>query len=197
MLFLVERRSKELVEKAKKELETAEESDDDDGYGSDEGREEEMREMIRRVGVPKREASGSREGNFEVKEGDFAEKWKGREGDVGMGGMEKPKKRTATVIRAELSKELRDLIDVGATEIERYDGHARRRLRQYKEYLEKVKMKGGSMSVSAPVSAGGMGRGTDVRRISNGMPFVGAATTPVSPLREFENIEALARRGSK
>lgn len=174
-------------------------------------------EMLKRVRVKARE--GAKAEDYEVNPGSL--EFRGApldvtgHGDVEMSGM--GSSRSAATIRQELSLQLRDLVDRGVAELEAYDNHAAESTNMYKQALKRREERRGSTSTSAvqsPIatSAGGLGGGgfgggilrngheqslvdaTAIRRMSTGVPTVGAA--PVQPVRAFESVEEVARRAS-
>lgn len=193
MIFLIEQHAANLVSKAQAELEKE---------GLEEGESEvlgkrEYEEMMRKVRAGRREGAKGEE--YEVRKENFAvmpvvqEQIVDGGGDTEMGGMLNPfpKPRTATQIRADLSRELRAVVEKGIYEIEMYDRHARETTRGPREALRRGTGPGilKNRHVESPID------GDQIRGMSNGMPVAGFS--PAHHDRRFESIGELSRRGSK
>lgn len=121
------------------------------------------------------------------------------EGDVQMGNASFPHPRTAMQVRRQLKVSLQELVERGAREIEAYDAHAQQTTRVYKDHLDRGIRSGRFKErEKGKERAGILKKGTEegVRRRSTGKPMVDMVHVE-SPARVFENLNELARRGSK
>lgn len=212
MLSLAQQHADKLVARARKELDALERGSEDTLIFEEEGEtpeenakkellKKEVAETMQRLKIPARKDAKSEE--YELKPGSLEVKTPSApisgDGDVEMGGMNNgpSKRRTATVIREELSRNLKDLVDQSAKEMEAYDTHSLGVYNHYKQALERrnsktaaplsapksiLKRTGGDYSPVSPM---------DGRTISFAQPSV------VQPPRTYESIGDVARRGSK
>ena len=218
MVGLLLARGKELTERAQERLEILD-ADFGSSDGSDaESESVEMRrkrieerssraEMLRRVRVKARE--GARGEEYEIKAGnlefrDAVSAPGTSNGDVWMSDIGPI---LSSDIRQELSLQLRDLVDLGVAELEAYDNHAAESTNMYKQALKRREERRGSTSTSNSQSeiatsvVGILRNGHEqtpvdmnaMRRMSTGMPVVGA---PVPPVRTTKNMKDNARRNS-
>jgi hypothetical protein len=141
MMFLIERRADELVNKAKKELSTLE--DVEFQYQRNTHREEDIRDMIQRLKIPMK--ADAKPGAYEITEETFkstgpilpeSDLIVHEDTDIEMGNTHIA---TQTSIRADLAHDLRDLVMRGASEMESYDSHAENTTRKYRDFLERNK----------------------------------------------------------
>jgi hypothetical protein len=127
-----------------------------------------LEEMMKRLSIKAR--AGAQAGDYEVKAGnhEFREtvgKPAG-DGDVQMSGTEPNPNSNASLsraqIRANLSRDLRELVELGIREIEAYDAHAADTAGMYNRALEKRRKSAGSVSTIAgpPVASTGGGAGS-------------------------------------
>ena len=220
MLGLVEKRAETLAKKAREEiaaLNAGPAEEDFVGESRDAETKKEIEAMLKRIRVPAKKDAQVRE--YEVKPGNFEFKaisaGDGDEDGVQMSGMEEslfvPERnvRTAAMITKELSWELRNLVDRAVAEMEAYDRHAEGVSLHYKQALERRTVRTGApWNVVPGVGNGGGGilknRNEEspvdreaIRRMSTGMPFTGLGVQGAQAVRTFENIEGVARRGSK
>ncbi|KAE9372033.1 hypothetical protein N431DRAFT_374856 [Stipitochalara longipes BDJ] len=210
MMVMVEQRVESLKAKAREELDEIE-GDYEDDSGDPEERKRvrtELDAMFDRTRMlPKKDAKSE---DFEVKPGGFAP-YNGNglfypaptNGDVAMGGTETdPKSRTARMVWEGLSRDLQEVVDRAASEMEGYDRHAQETMVPYKQALERRT----GRHIPAPVATGIAGsilrnRNEEspidrdaIRRMSTGMPVVGVPAAP--PTRAYEKMDHIARRGS-
>lgn len=222
MLGLVEKRAESLARKAREELAALRGEGINEEVGLDRAQDEEVKksieEMIQRLRVPVRKDAEA--GEYEVQAGNMelrnAPSTRGGD-DMHKSGTDspvvpEPKARTATAIRAELSWELRNLVDRAVSEMEAYEAHATSVSSHYKQAMERRTTRfGGTMGSGLGSGNGSVGNGGGIlknrneespvdreaiRRMSTGMPFTGPAVMGSVP-RTFENIEGVARRGNK
>jgi hypothetical protein len=189
MICMVEQRGRALKANAKKELDEME-----GDYGDDSGDPEERRRlrseidaMFQRIKIPSRKDAKSED--FEVKPGHF-KPFHGNEianpaqanGDVAMGGTEvNPKPRTARMVLESLSRDLLEIVDRAAAEMEGYDKHAEETINPYRQALDRRIGKHVPTTVAASISGGILKNRNEqspidmsaVRRVSTGMPIVG------------------------
>jgi len=217
MLSLVQQQAGRLVARAREELDALEKGSEDTLVFEEEETPEEkvkkdlvskeVQNMVQRLKAPVKKNAKSED--YELKPGSpiFKAPAAPQDTDVEMGGMnnESPKSRTATVIREELGRNLRELVDKSVREMEAYDTHALGVSNHYKQALErrtgkaapppsaptgpKSILKNTGSSDSTPVSP------LDNRRMSAGQIF--AQATAGQPVRTYESIGDVARRGSK
>ena len=155
---------------------------------------------------PKKEAKSE---DFEVKPGELLS-YNGNgvvssepaNGDVAMGGTgPEPRPRTARVVWEGLSRELQEVVDRAASEMEGYDKHAQQTKDFYRQALERRI----GRPVPAPVattSNGGILRNRneespidrDAFRKMSATSVAGAPTA--QPTRAYEKMDEIARRGS-
>jgi hypothetical protein len=198
-----------LKAKAKEEL-AALEGDYEDDYGDPEERKRlktEVDAMFARTKVLAKKDAKSED--FEIKPGAFKPNDGNRtanpapiDGDVEMGGTASVSKpRTARMVWEGLSKDLQQVVDKAATEMEGYERHAQDVVNHYKQALERRTGK----KIPTPVATGigGILRNRNeespidmhaIRRMSTGMPIVGVQ--PVQATRTYEKMDDIARRGS-
>jgi hypothetical protein len=129
-------------------------------------------------------------------------------GDTEMGGMATAPRRTATIIREELARNLRELVDMSVKELEANDVYAKGVLMHYKQNYERktgkpaptptptpalpksiLRNSGAGSSEHSPISP------IDPRRMSAGHIFANAGAGHAT--RNLESIGEIARRGSK
>jgi hypothetical protein len=198
MMFLIEQQGKRLVARAKEELDHLSGDEVDGGWEAPRAGKEELEAMIKRVRVEARKGE-----EYEVKKGDYDQKAGEQNGDVAMGGMDDiPKRRSAAQIRYKLTKDLNELVRRGVREMDAYDAHAKETTKVYWEALERGKRNG--KFTFGQVPRGGILKTRNeeimvddqVRKLSTGMPVVGLPPQD-QPVRTFENLGELARRGSK
>lgn len=193
MLSLVQGQAESLTARAREELAFLERGSEDKLVDSEDGEEshelerQEIASMMERLKVPAGKDAKSEE--YEIKPGDLDPAVKSA--DV------VPTERTASVVRQELSRVLRELVDKSAREMEEYDKHCVTVIDHYKEMLERrtgkpaapprsiLKRTGSEQSPLSPEN----------RRASAGQSFANAGAAP--PVRTYESIEEVARRGSK
>lgn len=185
MLFLIERRSDDLVRKAKGELAALDGPEPPPQDGAQQRNE--LRNMIARARVPMDQ--NARAGAYEVRDDTFAEDPKALvspDGDVEMGNM---LPRTQTTIRADLTHELRDLAMWGASEMEAYDEHARKAAMEYKRALERRT----NTSMSTP----GLSSAVPPRGILSNRHVESPVDREAMRKTSFEPYDGGARRGNK
>jgi hypothetical protein len=213
MIYLLERRGEALVKKAKEELaelEKRERGQHERDPERDKEMQKELRSMIERLKVPA--SKDAKEGEYEVKVGDDTFQYMDsrpvirEDQDVEMDGtgITVLKPRTSRTIREDLAHELRDLVMRGVSEMEAYDAHAEETTRKYKQALERRKERNRSTAAPSGILKNGILKNKyteitadteGIRRTATGMPLSGS--TPGQVVRTFENIGAVARRGSK
>jgi hypothetical protein len=218
MLSLVQQQAEKLVANAREELDALERGSEDTLVFEEEEEtpeekakkelvKNEVANMMQRLKVRVRKDAKSED--YELKPGNpiFKTPAIPKDDDIEMGGVndEPPKRRTATVIREELSRDLRELADKSVKEMEAYDTHTLGVSNHYRQALERRTgksvapppaptgprsiLKNTSSTDSTPVSP------MDSRRMSAGHIFAHAAAG--QPVRTYESIGDVARRGSK
>jgi len=211
MISRIEKRAQGLVARAQSELDYLESRGEDGDAGEKGGREglaREMEVMMQKVKAKHPDWSEREKGFYEVKRGGLEVQGNGeggdRDGDVEMRDVvdARPRRRTATVVKKEVSRELRELVDDGVKELEAYDGHARRTVEYYRGPLERMRRKSGAQ-VSFDLGSEGSGSRAnregmgerEIRRMSTGMPSTRVVAR--EPVMSPKSIEELTRRGSK
>ncbi len=208
MVCMAEQRVMDLKARAKQELDEME-GDYEDDSGDPEERKRvrsELDAMFERMKKPVKD--GAKSEDFEVKPGDF--KFHRSNGginpyrDVAMGGAETYSKlRTARMVWEGLSRELMEVVDRAAWEIDAYNRHAQNTLSLYEQALERRGVRRAPAPMATGVS-GGILRNrheespinmTAIRRMSTGIPLAGVAPAP--PTRSYEKFDEIARRGSR
>lgn len=209
MLCMVEQRVKHLKAKAKEELDEIE-GDYEDDSGDPEERKRvrsELDAMFERT--KKLVKEGAKSEDFEVKPGDY--KFHRSNGgtnpnrDFAMGGVKTYSKqpRTARMVWEGLSKDLMEVVDRAAYEMDAYNRHAQNTLSVYEQALERRGVRHAAPPAATGVSGGILRNRHEespidmhaIRRMSTGMPLVGVAPTP--PTRSYEKFDEIARRGSR
>ena len=212
MLSLAQQHAEKLVARARKELDALERGSEDTLISEEEvetpgekARKElvkkEVAETMQRLKTPARKDAKSED--YELKPGALEVKISAvpvsGDGNVEMGGMNNgpSKRRTAAVIREELSRNLRDLVDHSTEEMEIYDAHSLGVYNHYKQALERRNSK-----TAAPPSAPRSilkNTGSDYTPLSpmDGRSISFAQPTVVQPPRTYESIGDVVRRGSK
>jgi hypothetical protein len=208
MVCMVEQRVKNLKARAKEELDEIE-GDYEDDSGDPEERKRvraEVDAMFERTKKPVKE--GAKSEDFEVKPGDF-KFYRGNGGtnpnrDVAMGGVEAySKPRTARMVWEGLSRDLLEVVDRAASEMDAYNRHAQNTLAVYEQALERRGVRHAAPPTATGVSGGILRNRHEespidmhaIRRMSTGMPLVGVAPAP--PTRSYEKFDDIARRGSR
>jgi hypothetical protein len=216
MLALVQQHADNLVARAREELDALEgasdgamEFEDGEDQAKKESMKNEISSMMARLKAPMKGDAKSKD--YELKPGapelQTPTTRKNSGGDTEMGGTSAAPRRTATVIRAELAKNLRELVDSSVKDLEANDVHAKGVLAHYKQNYERktgkpaptpapaapkgiLKNSGAGSSEHSPISP------NDPRRMSAGHFFANAGVgQPVA--RNLESIGDIARRGSK
>ena len=209
MMAMVEQRVESLRARAREEL-AAMEDDYEDDPGDPEERKRvrsELDAMFQRTKMPLTKDAKSED--FEVKPGEFMS-YNGNgvvhsvpaNGDVAMGGTETdPKPRTARMVWEGLSRELQEVVDRAASEMEAYDKHAHDTTEWYRQALERRT----GRHVPAPVATGvtgGILRNRNEESPIDRDAFRRMSATAVSgapavqPTRAYEKMDEIARRGS-
>jgi hypothetical protein len=185
-----ERVRKDVVAAAQQELEVAD-REQDENEGNDERFRQlmECKKMINSWKARNPKVDGSLP---EVKDADFYDQTpQDTDGDVEMAGMQA---KTQAVINAQLIKELQKLLRMAEERIRKYDQYADGNLKLYRGYLEKHKPSGEVLPIKRKAEVAATGNAEANSRRSSLVPST--LRTPISPLKEFEMMEALSRRGS-
>lgn len=210
MMLLVEQRVETLKANARKELDEIE-GDYEDDSGDPEERKlvrSELDAMFQRTKMPAKKDAKSED--FEVRPGEF-KPYNGNgmfnrtpgDGDVSMVGIElDAKPRTARKAWEGLSRDLQEVVDRAASEMEAYDRHAQNTLNPYKQALERRTGRPVPTAVATGVNGGILRNRNEqspidvhaIRRASNGMPI--PRTQAAQATRTYEKIDEIGRRGS-
>jgi hypothetical protein len=213
MLALVQQHANVLVARAWDELDGLERGsegtvdfEDEEDNAKKAAVKNEISSIMARLKAPMKEGASSKD--YELKPGapelhttttrtDSA-------GDTEMGGMSAAPRRTAAVIREELARNLRELVESSVKELEANDVHAKGVLMHYKQNYERktgrpaptptlpksiLRNSGAGSSEHSPTSP------IDSRRMSAGHNFANAGAGHVT--RNMGSIGEIARRGSK
>ena len=210
MMFMVKQRVEALKANARKELDELEgDYEDDSGDPKERQRaRSEVDAMFQRTKIPAKKDAKSED--FEVKPGDFKPHHSNgiaipapADGDVVMGGTEAdPKPRTARMVWEGLSRDLLEVVDRAASEMEAYDRHAQETINPYRQALERRTGRHIPTPVATSVSGGILRNRNEgspidmnaIRRMSTGMPIVGLPAA--APNRSHEKMDEIARRGN-
>jgi hypothetical protein len=209
MMSMVEQRVENLRTRAREEL-AGMEGDYEDDSGDPEERKRvrmELDAMFQRTKMPPKKDAKSED--FEVKPGESPYRGIGAvypapaDGDVAMGGTGiYQKEGTARMVWEGLSRDLQDVVDRAASEMEAYDRHAQDTMVPYRQAFERRT----GRQVPAPVAigiSGGILRNRNeespidrdaFRRMSTSMPVVGLPAAPST--RSYEKMDDISRRGS-
>jgi len=209
MMFMAEQRVEYLRTGAREELAKMGDYEDDLGDAEERKRiRSELDAMFQRAKAPANKDAKSED--FEVRPGEFKPPCNSNgianhppsNGDVPMGGFETdPKPRTARMVWEGLSRDLQEVVDRAASEMEAYDRHAQETIFPYKQALER---RNASRYIPPPIATGvnsGILRNRNeespvdmnaIRRMSTGMPIVGLPAAP--PTRSYEKMDEIVRR---
>jgi hypothetical protein len=210
MMYMVKQRVEASKANARKELDELEgDYEDDSGDPKERQRvRSEIDAMFQRTKIPAKKDAKSED--FEVKPGDFKPHHSNgiatpapADGDVVMGGTEAdPKPRTARMVWEGLSRDLQEVVDRAASEMEAYDRHAQETINPYRQALERRTGRHIPTPVATGVGGGILRNRNEgspidmnaIRRMSTGMPIVGLPAA--APDRSHEKMDEITRKGN-